>query len=121
MSALNNIARASASFIFQPPESEPIGRFLALFVKVNRCESLNDLPLTRENALISQDELKHRGVLLGSINVVLDLEGADLIGGWEALDLAVGNGAHKSRLSGTILAAETIAVATLDTENSVVE
>jgi hypothetical protein len=43
--------------------------------------------------------------------------------GWEGkpIDLAVGDGAHEGRLSGTVLTAETVAVATLETEGSGVE
>ena len=43
--------------------------------------------------------------------VVLDEAGADLILRRESLELAVGNGTHKSGLSGTVSATETVAVA----------
>ena len=84
-----------------------------LLVEADRCKNLNDLLFAHEDTLIGQDELKNRGMLLGADNVVLDIEGVDLVGRREVLDLAVGNGVHEGRLSGTVLAAQTVAVATL--------
>jgi hypothetical protein len=57
----------------------------------------------------------------GAVDVVLNVECANLIGRREALDLAVGNGAHQGRLSGTVLATETIAVTVFKTEIGGVE
>ena len=92
-----------------------------LLIEADRCKNLNDLLFACEDTLIGQDELKNRVMLLGAVDVMLDIEGADLVGQREALDLAVGNGAHEGRLSGTVLAAQTVAVAMLQVESSSVE
>jgi hypothetical protein len=54
--------------------------------------------------------LEHRDIFFGAIDVVLNVECANLIRRREALDLAIGNDAHQDRLSGTVLATETITV-----------
>ena len=62
---------------------------LPLVIETDGREGLNDLILVSENALVRKDELEDRGILFAAIDVVLDVEGADLVGGWEALDLTV--------------------------------
>lgn len=52
---------------------------------------------------------------------MLNIEGADLVGGGKDLDLAVGGSAHKGGLACTVLAAKTVVVATLEMEGSRVE
>lgn len=97
------------------------GVSLALIGETDGGEGLDDLLLGDDDTLVGENELKDRGILLGTINVVLDVEGTDLVGGRETLDLAVGDGAHEGRLSGTVLTAQTVAVATLETESGGVE
>ena len=62
---------------------------LALIGETDGRERLDDLLAGRLNTLVRDDELEDRGILLATVNVVLDVEGADLVGGREALDLAV--------------------------------
>lgn len=94
---------------------------LALIVETNRCQGLDDLLLIGENALVGEDELEDGSFFLGAIDVVLDVERADLVRGGEAFNLTVGDGAHQRRLSGTVLTAETVSVTTFETEGSRVE
>lgn len=90
---------------------------LALIRESDRGKGLDDLLATDENASIREDELKYGGALLAAVNVVFDVESADLIRGGETLNLAVGDSAHEGRLSGTVLTAKTVAVTTLETES----
>ena len=62
---------------------------LAFIVKANGGESLLDLFRSGLDARVGDDEVKNRSVGLATIDIVLDVEGADLVGGREALDLAV--------------------------------
>ena len=62
---------------------------LTLIVEADGGEGLNDLLLSGLDALVGEDEGKDGGIGLGSVNVVLDVERADLVGGREALNLAV--------------------------------
>lgn len=94
---------------------------LAFIGETDGGEGLDDLLTSSLNTLVADDELEDRGVFLGSIDVVLDVESADLIRGGETFNLAIGDGAHEGRLSGTVLTAETVAVATLEAEGSGVE
>ena len=58
---------------------------------------------------------------VGSVEVVLDKDSLDLVLLGEALDLLVVDGTHEGGLSGTVGAQETVALATLQTEMSLVE
>ena len=60
---------------------------LALIVEADGGEGLNNLRLAGLDTLVAEDELQDRGVLLAAVDVVLDVEGADLVGRREALDL----------------------------------
>ncbi|CAG8698874.1 16981_t:CDS:2, partial [Acaulospora colombiana] len=91
---------------------------LPLVIETNRGEGVNDFLPFSENALVREDKVEDGGRLFASVNVVLDVESADLFGGWEALDLAIGDGTHERGFTGTVTAAETIAVATLETEDN---
>jgi hypothetical protein len=62
---------------------------LALIVEAERLEGLDDLLLLAENTLVVENELENRSVLIRAVNVVLDVEGADLVGRREALNLAI--------------------------------
>ena len=62
---------------------------LPLVVEPDGSEGLNDFRLVSEDTLIGKDKLEDRSIFLATIDVVLDVEGADLVGGWEALDLTV--------------------------------
>jgi hypothetical protein len=97
------------------------GLALALIGETDGSKSLNDLLLVNHDALVVKNELENRGVLLATIDVVLDVEGANLIRRGEALDLAVGDGTHEGGLSSTVLSTQTIAVATLEAEGRSVE
>lgn len=71
---------------------------LPLLVEADAAERLDDLLATSLDTLVAQDEGKDRGLLLGTIDIVLDVEGTDDVGGGEALDLAVGDSSHESGL-----------------------
>ena len=94
---------------------------MTLVTETNRCKGFDDVLPGGENTLVSDNELKNGGIFFAPVNVVLNIKGANLIRRWEALDLTVGDGAHEGRLSSTVLTAETIAMATLETENGGVE
>ena len=64
------------------------GLLLPLIGEADGSESLNDLLLGRLDALVGEDEVKDGGVGLATVDVVLDIERADLVGGREALNLA---------------------------------
>ncbi len=53
---------------------------LALIVEPDGGESLDDLGLSGEDTLVSQYEREDRGIFFAAINVVLDIEGADVVG-----------------------------------------
>jgi hypothetical protein len=78
----------------------------------NGGESLYNLLLVGRDALIRDDELEYRGVFLGAIDVVFNVECPNFIGRWEALDLAIRDGTHKGGLASTVFATKTITVAT---------
>jgi len=94
---------------------------LALIVEAERLEGLDDLLLVAENALVLEDKLEDRGVGVRTVNVVLDVKGANFVGRREALDLAIGDGTHERRLAGTVATAQTVAVSTLETQVGRVE
>jgi hypothetical protein len=94
---------------------------LTLVTETNRCKGLNDVLPGGENTLVSDNELKNGSLFFASVDVVLNIEGANLVRRWEALNLAIGNSAHEGRLSSTVLTAQTVAMATLETENGSVE
>jgi hypothetical protein len=94
---------------------------LALIAETDGGKGLDDLLFISEDARIGQDELEHRRIGLATVDVVFDIEGTDLVGRWEALDLAIGNGPHEGRLASTVFTAETVTVATLETESGSVE
>ena len=64
------------------------GLSLALVGEADGRERLDGPLASRLDTLIGADELQNGGVP-GAVDVVLDVEGADLVGGREALDLAV--------------------------------
>ena len=61
---------------------------LALIGETDGRERLNDLLASRLNTLVRDDEVKDGSVGLGTVDIVLDVEGADLVRGREALNLA---------------------------------
>jgi hypothetical protein len=63
---------------------------LAHVVEADGRECLDDLLLARLNALRLEDEVEDSRLLLSAVDVVLDVERADLVRGREALDLARG-------------------------------
>ena len=65
------------------------GLRLALVREADGRERLDDLLAGSLDALVGADELENGGVLPGAVDVVLDVEGADLVRRREALDLAV--------------------------------
>ena len=113
---------ASESELHLPTTRERAVRVgLALIGETDRGKSLNHLSFISEDALVGEDKLEDGGRLLATVNVVLDVESADDVGRRESFHLAVCDGAHEGRLSGTVLAAETVTVATLETEGGSVE
>jgi len=62
---------------------------LALVVEAYRGKGRDNLSLVGEDTVVTQDEVEDRGLSLGAVNVVLDVEGSDYVWGWEALYLAV--------------------------------
>jgi hypothetical protein len=65
------------------------GMCLAFIAETDGGESRNDLRLISEDAVVTQDEVKDGSLGLRTVDVVLDVEGSDHIGGWEALNLTV--------------------------------
>jgi hypothetical protein len=112
----------SKSELHLPTTRKRSDSLLLTFVgETNRGKGLYDFGLVSQDTLVGKDELENTGVFLTTVNVVLDVEGPDFIRGWETFDLAVGDSTHESRLSGTVLTAQTVAVTTLETEGSSVE
>jgi hypothetical protein len=79
------------------------GGLLALVIEANGTKGIDDLSLGGLYALISDDELQDSGILLAAIDIVFDVESADFLGRREALDLAVGDGAHESGLKFVVI------------------
>ena len=67
------------------------GLSLSLVRETDRSEGLDDLLLANLDTLVGQNELEDGCLLLAAVNVMLDVESADLVGGREALDLTVSN------------------------------
>jgi hypothetical protein len=67
---------------------------LSLVAETDGGKRFLDLSLVGKHALIVQDELEDRGVSLGAINIMLNIEGMDLlrVEVGEAFDLTVGDG-----------------------------
>ncbi|KUI57464.1 hypothetical protein VP1G_10889 [Cytospora mali] len=87
-------------------------------------ETASDLSLGDNNLSLLQllhGPLNSRHLGIGSVQVVLDEHGLDLVLLGETLDLLVVDGTHEGGLSGTVGAAETIASATLKAETGAVE
>ena len=61
---------------------------LTNIIETDGTKSLDDLLARSLDTLIAEDELENRDGLLGTIDIVLDVEGADLVRGREALNLA---------------------------------
>ena len=62
---------------------------LPLIREADGGEGLDDLLLGGLDTRVGQDEVENSGVGLAAVDVVLDVEGADLVRGGETLDLAV--------------------------------
>jgi hypothetical protein len=62
---------------------------LTLITETDRGKGGNGLLPGALDTLVGDDELENGGVLLASVDVVLNVEGAYLIGGREAFDLTV--------------------------------
>ena len=62
---------------------------LTLVVEANGSKSLDNLGLVGVDTRIRQDELENGSLGLRAVDVVLDVEGADLVGRRETLDLSV--------------------------------
>ena len=67
------------------------------------------------------DKGQHALLSLLGIDVVLHVDRLELVLGRELLDLAVGNRAHERGLSAAVGAAEPVALATLQVQDSVVQ
>lgn len=76
---------------FHLPTTRERANALALtdLVKADRGEGLDDFLLAGEDAGVREDEVEYGGVLLRAVDIVLDVEGTDLVGRREALDLTV--------------------------------
>lgn len=62
---------------------------LTLIAEADRGKGGDGLLPGALNALVRDNELKDRCVFLAAVDIMLDVEGADLVRGWEALNLAV--------------------------------
>ena len=62
---------------------------LALIVETNRGKGGDNFRLVSKDTLVAQDEVEDGSFSLGTVDVVLNVERSDNIGGWEALDLSV--------------------------------
>lgn len=92
------------------------GLGLAGAIKADGGKNFLDFSLIGENALVIDDELKNGDAFFTAIDVMFDVESADLVRRRETFDLSIGDSPHESRLSSTVLAAKTVAVATLETK-----
>jgi hypothetical protein len=90
-------------------------------IKANRGKDLLDFSLIGEDALVIDNELKNRGTFLTTVDVMFDIESADLVRRGETFDLSIGDSPHESRLSGTVLAAKTVTVTALEAKIGSVE
>lgn len=80
-------------------------------------ELLSDLLLGTDGlASGGSDVVNNVGVSVGAVNVVIDEDSSTLVLGGETLDLAVGNGSHKSGLTGTVGTAETVSSGSLESQ-----
>jgi hypothetical protein len=70
---------------------------------------------------VVDDELDDGRVSLRGVDVVLDIHRAEHLLGWEAVDLAVGDRTHECGLAAAVVAAQAVAVATLEVQPGVVE
>ena len=63
------------------------GVLLPLVAETHGSKGLDDLLLVGENTLVRQDEGENRGILLATVDVMLDVKSADLVRRGEAFDL----------------------------------
>lgn len=94
---------------------------LTLASETDSLEDLAALVLSLEDTLVLDDERDDRVLRLVSVDIVLDVEGADLVGRREALDLSVVDRAHERRLSRSVTSTKSVAVSTLETEGGRVQ
>eukprot|EP00126_Sphaerothecum_destruens_P009930 Sdes_comp20633_c0_seq1m15785 len=71
--------------------------------------------------LVPRDEINHRKLSSLPVNVVLHVDGSEHVFGGEPVKLAVRNGAHQRRFSGTVGPAKPVAFALLEAQFGVVQ
>uniref|UniRef100_A0A1J3GZS4 Uncharacterized protein n=2 Tax=Noccaea caerulescens TaxID=107243 RepID=A0A1J3GZS4_NOCCA len=100
------------------------GQPLAVGIEAHRLQHLDDALAGGQHLLdhlVVHHKLHHRGLGLGGIDVVLDVHGAQLRLGREAVQLAVGDGAHEGGLAGAVGAAQAVALAALQVQAGIVQ
>ena len=112
-SAFLSMARAKASFIFQPPKgADLLG--LTTFGARSEAELSQDfgdaLSALGSDLGIFCDKLEDGNISIFAL-VMFDVACAENILGREPLKLAIGNRSHQSRLSSTVAATQTVAMA----------
>ncbi|RUP48431.1 hypothetical protein BC936DRAFT_144571 [Jimgerdemannia flammicorona] len=85
-------------------------------------ERLDDLVTVLAGELwVVDNEVDDGSLGVRAVDVMLDVDGAELFLGRETFDLLVGNSAHEGGLAGTVGTAETVATTTLEVEGSAAE
>lgn len=63
---------------------------LALIVKTDGDEGRDNFGLLSKNTGVTQNELEDGSFSLGTVDVMLDVEGSNLVRRWETFDLTIG-------------------------------
>lgn len=97
------------------------GVLLLSLIETDRLKGRSDLLGSTEKSLVSKDPVDNGDLLLGTIDIVLNVESSDLLGRWETFDLVVHDGVHEGRFTGTVSTTETVSVSSLQSHVGVVE
>jgi hypothetical protein len=99
------------------------GVLLSLIIETDLGEGVVNLLVVsdRRDSLVGLDPVEDADLGLGTVNVVGDIPGSNDVLGRETLDLAVDDGVHERRLSGSVSATETVSVSSLESEGGGVE
>lgn len=65
---------------------------------------------------VGGDEVQSSDLSLRLVDVVLDVDGLELISRWESVDLSVGDSPHESRLSGSVWSTESVSRSSDETQ-----
>jgi hypothetical protein len=94
---------------------------LTISVESNRSENFTTFGLSLENTFVLENEGNNRVFSLVSVDIVLDVESSNFVGGRETFDLSVVDSSHKGRLSRPISSTKTVSVSSLQPQSSRVQ